>query len=136
MRNKTSIRRAKLVGVLLSAGDTLCPCCCCNMYMQGAEGPEAFKVRYASTHKGNTPSRVMISKMTATVDHLIPKYHGGTDRAENLLIVCRGCNSEKDSLSIPEWVELRRNRSQPFPEEVEVRLMSLHLRAQRSHQWQ
>lgn len=30
-----------------------------------------------------------------TIEHIIPKNHGGTDELENLAIACGRCNSEK-----------------------------------------
>lgn len=31
----------------------------------------------------------------ATIEHILPRSHGGTDDLENLGIACAGCNSEK-----------------------------------------
>ncbi|MEM9196044.1 MAG: HNH endonuclease, partial [Myxococcota bacterium] len=31
----------------------------------------------------------------ATLEHIVPKNHGGTDDLENLAIACARCNSEK-----------------------------------------
>ena len=31
----------------------------------------------------------------ATLEHIVPKNHGGTDAPENLAIACARCNSEK-----------------------------------------
>ena len=31
----------------------------------------------------------------ATLEHIVPKNHGGTDDVENLAIACSRCNSEK-----------------------------------------
>jgi 5-methylcytosine-specific restriction endonuclease McrA len=31
----------------------------------------------------------------ATLEHIVPKNHGGTDALENLAIACARCNSEK-----------------------------------------
>lgn len=31
----------------------------------------------------------------ATVEHILPKTHGGTDALENLAVACRRCNSSK-----------------------------------------
>ena len=31
----------------------------------------------------------------ATLEHIVPKHHGGTDALENLAIACARCNSEK-----------------------------------------
>ena len=32
-----------------------------------------------------------------TIEHYIPKYHGGTDDERNLLPLCRNCNRSKGS---------------------------------------
>jgi 5-methylcytosine-specific restriction endonuclease McrA len=32
---------------------------------------------------------------TASIEHIVPKTHGGTDDPENLALACRGCNGEK-----------------------------------------
>jgi 5-methylcytosine-specific restriction endonuclease McrA len=32
-----------------------------------------------------------------TIDHYIPKYHGGTDDMRNLLPLCKNCNKRKGS---------------------------------------
>ena len=39
----------------------------------------------------------------AHLDHLTPKVHGGADVVTNLVLACRGCNSARQSLSLPEW---------------------------------
>lgn len=31
----------------------------------------------------------------ATVEHIVPRHHGGTDAIENLALACAGCNHEK-----------------------------------------
>jgi 5-methylcytosine-specific restriction endonuclease McrA len=31
----------------------------------------------------------------ATLEHIVPKHHGGTDDVENLALACARCNSEK-----------------------------------------
>lgn len=33
----------------------------------------------------------------ATVEHIVPRNHGGTDALENLAIACAGCNRKKGS---------------------------------------
>ena len=32
-----------------------------------------------------------------TIDHFIPKYHGGTDDIRNLIPLCKACNRAKSS---------------------------------------
>ena len=31
----------------------------------------------------------------ATVEHIVPRTHGGTDALENVALACRSCNNEK-----------------------------------------
>jgi len=38
-----------------------------------------------------------LSKHNATVDHVIPKSHGGKDRWENTVCSCFSCNNTKDN---------------------------------------
>lgn len=39
----------------------------------------------------------------ATADHIIPVSNGGTTEADNLIICCNVCNSDKGSSSAEEW---------------------------------
>jgi 5-methylcytosine-specific restriction endonuclease McrA len=39
----------------------------------------------------------------ATIDHIVPRSHGGTDALENLVLACWGCNSSKCNRDIEEW---------------------------------
>ena len=48
-----------------------------------------------------------------TLDHVIPKSKGGEDTWENLVTACRGCNSEKDNLTIEEWGKEHPNPKRP-----------------------
>ena len=36
-----------------------------------------------------------------TIEHVIPKYHGGTDDERNLLPLCKNCNKQKGSRLVP-----------------------------------
>lgn len=36
----------------------------------------------------------------ATVDHIVPVAHGGTDEPENLIPACLGCNERRGTLSV------------------------------------
>ncbi|WP_428263108.1 HNH endonuclease [Haliangium sp.] len=31
----------------------------------------------------------------ASIEHIVPRHHGGTDELENLALACDGCNTEK-----------------------------------------
>lgn len=45
-----------------------------------------------------------------TIDHLIPKYRGGTDEISNLIPMCKRCNKQKGSriVEMEELTYLRR----------------------------
>jgi len=51
-----------------------------------------------------------------TIDHIIPRSHGGTDDAENKITVCQACNSITSrmkfsgQLTREEIIELKKNR--------------------------
>ncbi len=36
-----------------------------------------------------------------TIDHFVPKYHGGTDDIDNLVPLCKACNKAKASRLMP-----------------------------------
>ena len=38
-----------------------------------------------------------LARSKVTIDHYIPKYHGGTDDERNLLPLCKNCNKSKGS---------------------------------------
>ena len=42
-----------------------------------------------------------------TLDHVLPKALGGSDSADNLLFVCKTCNSSKGKKDLMEWMVLR-----------------------------
>lgn len=66
------------------------------------EGTEAKKAK----HKTHNPckdggvcakcGKILLLEKT-TIDHLIPKYRGGTDEISNLIPMCKHCNKQKGS---------------------------------------
>ena len=40
-----------------------------------------------------------------TLDHVIPRSRGGTDRRDNLRLCCPRCNSHKADLTPAEWLK-------------------------------
>lgn len=42
-----------------------------------------------------------------SIDHLIPRLHGGEDGADNLVTACRSCNSSKGARDLLEWAGSR-----------------------------
>jgi 5-methylcytosine-specific restriction endonuclease McrA len=47
---------------------------------------------------------VKLNFETATIDHLIPKSQGGSDNLDNLVLACHGCNINKGSKSLDEFI--------------------------------
>lgn len=47
---------------------------------------------------------------TATRDHYVPLYRGGTDYITNIVPCCRKCNSRKGQLTGDEFISVRRKR--------------------------
>lgn len=45
-----------------------------------------------------------------TIDHEIPRAHGGTDAIENLWLLCGTCNSMKGTKSKEEAIVIARER--------------------------
>lgn len=43
------------------------------------------------------------NRQTLTIDHVVPKAHGGRDTWENLVTACFDCNQEKADLTVEEW---------------------------------
>ena len=43
----------------------------------------------------------------ATLDHLVPLCDGGTNDAENLVLACARCNSQKQSSSLEDYIARR-----------------------------
>lgn len=39
-----------------------------------------------------------------TVDHILPKAHGGQDRVDNLAMCCKTCNEEKRDLLLTQFI--------------------------------
>ncbi len=47
------------------------------------------------------------------VDHLMPKFRGGVESADNIVWACRSCNSQKGTSDVAEWY-VRRERFPPL----------------------
>ncbi|MYH37407.1 MAG: hypothetical protein F4160_11490 [Rhodospirillaceae bacterium] len=55
-------------------------------------------------------------KRNLTVDHIVPRAHGGTDHVENLWLLCAACNSSKGTRSQEQFLKERmQKRAALFP---------------------
>lgn len=55
-----------------------------------------------------------------TIEHLVPKAHGGPDHASNLVLACKACNTEAGNRSVAEKVLIRERRRDLICREVEA----------------
>lgn len=46
-----------------------------------------------------------LSNRTATLDHLLPRAHGGGDHLANLVLACKPCNLRRGTKEIDAWVD-------------------------------
>lgn len=42
----------------------------------------------------------------SNLDHVIPKFHGGTNKLGNLVLTCIKCNSTKGNMTTQQWEEV------------------------------
>lgn len=42
-----------------------------------------------------------------TIDHIVPRYYGGTNNPRNLAMVCKDCNQSKSNLTLAEFCRKR-----------------------------
>lgn len=52
-------------------------------------------------------------KRVLSLDHVLPQSKGGEDSFENCVTACKGCNWEKDDLTIEEWGREHPNPRRP-----------------------
>jgi len=64
-----------------------------------------------------------------TLDHVVPRYRGGSERVEDLVPCCEACNSDKGSLSLAEYRALVARRQ---PAWVAMTALSRAIAADRS----
>ena len=48
-----------------------------------------------------------------TLDHVFPKSKGGEDSGDNLVYVCKSCNSSKSNMDYFAWIKKNNMRVQP-----------------------
>ena len=88
-------------------------------WIPGFQTRDALRQRFGIV-KFEHGSKKAINRRRATADHIIPKSFGGTNRQENIVYACRGCNNRRGALiarfdPVPEIVAM-------LPPEVRKRL--------------
>ncbi len=46
---------------------------------------------------------VELNTESCTVDHVLPKFHGGDDSIDNLVLACKSCNSSKREIDAEDF---------------------------------
>ena len=54
------------------------------------------------------------SKSELTADHIFPRSKGGESSMDNLVLVCKSCNSSKNNMDLLEWY-FERRKEYPMP---------------------
>lgn len=85
--SKNSYKKVALHNAYLS-GVRRCPCCNVQLVWK--------------------PTIHTQQKNLATVDHIIPRVQGGPDIVDNIFVMCRKCNEDKDSECFVEYCKKRK----------------------------
>lgn len=73
----------------------------------------------------------VLTRGTASVDHLQPKSKGGKDRSDNYRLACKPCNSARGNKVIPERLRLElQGRPKPTPRDYSA--LASAIRAKRT----
>jgi 5-methylcytosine-specific restriction endonuclease McrA len=73
----------------------------------------------------------VLTRGTASVDHLQPKSKGGKDRADNYKLACKPCNAARGNLVIPKRVRLEL-QGRPKPKTRDYSSLAAAIRANRA----
>tara|TARA_Y100000389_G_scaffold194636_1_gene224924 strand:+ start:215 stop:691 length:477 start_codon:yes stop_codon:yes gene_type:complete len=58
------------------------------------------------------------AKKRLTIDHVIPRCHGGEDTWENLVVACSSCNTKKGSIPLEQTGMKLTKKPRPMPNKV------------------
>lgn len=73
----------------------------------------------------------LLTRGTATVDHLKPKAKGGRDAAENYSLACKPCNNSRGDKSIPLTL-LEQLKGRPAPKRRNLSALSAAIKRRRA----
>ena len=52
----------------------------------------------------------MLTRRSASIDHMVPRSRGGSDDAANKVTACKACNNEKDNMDVEGYRWFLRDR--------------------------
>ena len=73
----------------------------------------------------------LLTRWTASVDHLQPKSKGGADRAENYKLACKPCNSERGNRVLPKALR-QELKGKPAPKKRDFSELSAAIKASKN----
>ncbi len=73
----------------------------------------------------------LLTRGTASVDHLQPKSKGGKDRADNYRLACKSCNAARGNKVIPKRLRLEL-QGRPKPKQRDYSALAAAIRASRA----
>ena len=89
-------RARKILGQAYEEGHLNCPICGREMFYISYETWDEYSLRFMDTYKIEAPKWPQdIAAWQASVDHVIPASKGGSDEDENLIVICKQCNTTK-----------------------------------------
>lgn len=72
----------------------------------------------------------LLTRATASVDHLQPKSKGGKDRADNYMLACKQCNSARGNKVLPKAVR-QDLKGRQAPKKRDFSALAAAIKAQR-----
>lgn len=83
-------------------------CVCCGL--EGAFFAKEKAVENESYHFNLYAIDSKGEEVLMTKDHIVAKSKGGPDHIDNMQTMCTKCNVEKDSMSVEEFAEYKKNK--------------------------
>jgi 5-methylcytosine-specific restriction endonuclease McrA len=78
----------------------------------------------ASCNRAGPPEGFLPGE-AATIDHVVPRYLGGSKRISNLVLACWDCNQDKGSLRLEDWLGQYTEDTEPADEPEPAELPDL-----------
>lgn len=65
--------------------------------------------------------KCVLNNNNITVDHVIPKSKGGSDRIENLVLSCEFCNYQRSDIDYKEFKDKKDNERKLLLEKLKIK---------------